>query len=159
MEFTESEFNHARWNLSSFVCTKAQQMERRFALSWRPDPRAPETLPEMQRAYRHCIIHATPFPIWDGASDDTIYISANDNYAFRFWHDMLHLALYAETILVDEVELGHIHVGCVMAQFGMHSLEAAMMRADTIEQSKYEAEHGHFPVNQLAFVKECVRNM
>jgi len=159
LKFTQDEFNAARWRLSSFVQSKALQMAKRFALSYEPMPRAPETLPEMQRAYRHCIIHSTPFPIWEGGSENTIYISASDNYAFRFWHDMLHLALYAETILVDEVELGHIHVGCVMAQFGMHSLEAAMMRADTIEQSKYEAEHGHFPVDQLAFVKEYVRSM
>lgn len=72
---------------------------------------------------------------------------------------MLHLALYANTVLVDEIELGHIHVGCVMAEFGMYSLEAALMRADTIEQSKYDAEHGHFPVDQLAFAKDIVRAM
>lgn len=159
MKFTDEELLEARRKLSHFVLRKARQFESRFGLCYEPHPRAPENLLDMQKAYRHALIHATPFPIWDGASDKTIYLTPEANYAFRFWHDMLHLALYANTVLVDEIELGHIHVGCVMAEFGMYSLEAALMRADTIEQSKFEAEFGYFPPDQLTFAKVIVRSV
>lgn len=159
MHYSETAFEKARHNLTKFVEAKALRFSQRFGLSYEPHPRAPETLLEIQKAYRHSLIHSTPFPIWDGASDNTIYLTPEANYAFRFWHDMLHLALFADTVVVDEIELGHIHVGCVMAEFGMHSLEAALMRADTIEQSKFEAEFGYFPPDQLAFAKVIVRSM
>lgn len=158
MKYTIAEFEQARHNLSDFVCRKARQMEKRYGVLYATSPDAPTNLQEMQMAYRKCLIDKrVPFPIWDGASDKTMYMTAADNYAFRFWHDILHLALYAETILADELELGHIHVGCVMAEFGMYSLEAAMMRADTIGQSEYAAKNnGNFPDDQLTFVKEYV---
>jgi hypothetical protein len=159
LNFTESQLLVSRQNLTKFVEAKALRYSQRFGVSYAPHGRAPETLLEIQQAYRHSLIHSTHFPIWDGASDNTIYLTPEANYAFRFWHDMLHLALFADTVVVDEIELGHIHVGCVMAEFGMYSLEAALMRADTIEQSKYCEEHGHFPVDQLRFAKERVKDM
>lgn len=160
MKYTADEIIAARWRLTPFVHEKAQEYTRKLGVQYEASPNAPETGPQIAYHMRQSQYHGRPFPVWSGASDNTIYMNAGGNYAFRFWHDALHYLLSMDTSLVDELELGAMHTGVVMARFGFDSLEAKLMRADTMMQSRYAADHaGNFPEDQLAFVLKCIEDM
>lgn len=98
-------------------------------------------------------------PVWDGASDDSIYGSAAANHAFRYWHDMGHIAHHCSFTPEDEIRLQFDHhLPIVADHFGVDSLEYRMYFADTVGQIEYISANGKFPSNQAAFVSAYVRN-
>lgn len=98
-------------------------------------------------------------PVWDGASEDSIYGSAAANHAFRYWHDMGHIAHHCDFTPEDEkrLQFDH-HLPIVADHFGIGSLEYRMYFADTVGQIEYISANGKFPGNQAAFVSAYVRN-
>jgi hypothetical protein len=98
-------------------------------------------------------------PVWDGASNDSIYGSAAANHAFRYWHDMGHIAHHCDFTPDGEFNLQFDHhLPIVADHFGIDSLEYRMYFADTIGQIEYVVENGRFPANQAQFVSTYVRN-
>lgn len=98
-------------------------------------------------------------PVWDGASDDSIYGSAAANHAFRYWHDMGHIAHHCDFTPDGEFNLQFDHhLPIVADHFGKDSLEYRMYFADTVGQIEYVETNGKFPGNQAQFVSTYVRN-
>lgn len=85
----------------SFVeaCTNLERAVEQAAMNsgWRPVPlpedQVPKDIPAMRqymdsRAWGYC---SAPFPVWEGASDNTLYSSPMGNYRFRMLHDLEHV--------------------------------------------------------------------
>lgn len=92
------------------------------------------------------------FPVYAGGSDQTIYDSPEANYAFRAWHDMLHIELNAPFSRLGEM-------ACTIAQCTEPSLtddERRILWVDIMGQFEYEQQHGHFPINQREFVRKVL---
>ena len=83
--------------------------------------------------------------VWNGASDQTIYGSAEANWAFRAWHDTTHLNLDADFSLQGETVVAHAQA----AEAGEHG---GLILADVLGQALYYDRWGRFPENQIAFV-------
>lgn len=98
-------------------------------------------------------------PVWEGASEDSIYGSAAANHAFRYWHDMGHIAHHCDFTPDGEkrLQFDH-HLPIIADHFGIGSLEYSLYYADTVGQIEYVVENGKFPANQAAFVSAYVRN-
>lgn len=94
-------------------------------------------------------------PVWDGASEQTIYSTPAGNYSFRAWHDTLHLLLHLPFEYEAEKQLGDIH-RATLQRFGCSVGACAAIWFDTAGQTEYEAKYGEFPTDQRAFVEACL---
>ena len=99
-----------------------------------------------------------PMPVWEGASEDTIWGCPGDNHAFRAWHDRAHVRCRGDfdapgevaTLHVQEVELRDF---CRRTGVPLDLQVAArrILQAEIRGQVAYQARHGVFPVRQKAF--------
>lgn len=91
----------------------------------------------------------------------TIYSSPQVNYAFRAWHDALHLKLGAEFDAHGELLVARAHERAVrdaikQGAYGLTELDCCALFFETWGQFRYCEEHGGaFPVDQARFVGAC----
>ena len=86
-------------------------------------------------------------------SNTAIYGIAG-NVTFRVFHDFGHLIYNKEFTTNDEVELATMQWQDIKFRIEpeWQQICAVVYYADTVYQSRYEAEHGKFPDDQKAFV-------
>lgn len=154
---TQYEFDRARSNLHHFVLRTARNVARSVGFGYQEVDSAPETLQSIREAFLKARKDRQAFPVYAGASEKTVYLSPEGNWAFRFWHDILHVIHASDTTFEDEVKLGWLHVQAVEKEFGKGSLEARIMGWDTVGQSAYHSILGNFPEDQSRFVFEAIR--
>jgi hypothetical protein len=143
----------ARINLSQFAIRKADEIAKKIGFGYIDVAAAPDDFNELKTAWNASKSTGHALPVWRGASENTIYTNAGANWAFRFWHDVLHCVLNKGFSTAEEIAIGAIHVREVQEFFGQTSLEALLMYADTIGQSLYaKGNNGQFPENQLEWV-------
>lgn len=158
MLLTDYVMNKARANLEHFVIAKAHRLAKDIGFSYIESDNAPNTYEELEEAYKLSVKTLAPLPVFSGASDKTIYLTKEGNWAFRFWHDITHVANGYKFTLADEIECSSLQCDQVSNYFGANSLELKLFVADTIGQSVYAELHGGaFPEDQLAFVKSLIK--
>ena len=94
--------------------------------------------------------------ISDYACDNTIYGKDYVNFAFRSWHDTLHVLTQLSMTFEDEMKLGLLHTQTIK-RLGLSPICQAIMYFDTCGQSIYYSIWGDFPVNQKQFVLGCLK--
>lgn len=147
----DKRFFAARTELSDFVVWQAHEITKRTGKTYKAVADAPSTLAGLQAEWDK----ASPFPIWSGASGNTIYMLPWQNLSFRFWHDALHVQHKLDTTYREERLVADAHQeGAYFAGLGKDARK--LLWADTAGQSLHCHKHGSFPINQLAFVKEFV---
>ena len=90
-------------------------------------------------------------PVFDGGSELTIYPDNATNYAFRAWHDSLHLAHLYSFSREHEIKVGLIHMQQAR-RAGLSKRDQDMLIADTIGQIEYYTKYGAYVENQAEFV-------
>ncbi len=117
-------------------------------------PNAPSTWDELREWNDTHIVGVHSMPIWDGASDKTIWSTPAMNAAFRAWHDAIHLYHGLSFEFYDELEAARKQSGMVRKEMGglWADKAAAVVWAETAGQTIYYRKHGEFPVDQRAFV-------
>lgn len=129
--------------LISLLHSEVRNACQRLGLTYRVAEHAPdtfETLTEHSSVSRELII-------WPGGSKHAIYKDASVNYAFRAWHDALHLQLQAGFDLSGETR-----VAMEQARQCSSDIAAAIMLTEVIGQAEYFKKYGEFPENQIDFV-------
>jgi hypothetical protein len=133
-----------------------EQVARYFAskISYEVLPDAPSTLEECTAYYRE---HGR-LAIWQGGSENTIYSDAAGNYAFRAWHDWIHVKNGFTFDADGEEKTFLAHCRDVekldwLSQTGKN-ICFELLRIEIIGQLEYEAENGSFPENQKDFMIE-----
>jgi len=63
---------------------------------------APSTYAALEQAWAKAQRTNSPFPVYSGGCESTIYGAPEDNYAFRAWHDSIHIALKAGFDVIGE---------------------------------------------------------
>ncbi len=146
----------ARINLSRFVRAKAEEAAGALGFEWVGVAKAPETYQQLRGAFEHSQRTGDPLPISNLYSDDTIYLEAADNVAFRFWHDTSHCRLGLSFSLQDEWELSLWHLRQLDAVgLGPGTREYELFRCDALGQIMLQALAGRFPFAQGEFVRSC----
>lgn len=150
--YSTFQINAARAALSDLMIKKAHRIAKDIGFSYEPAPDAPSDYPSLIKAAQVSLKVRVPLKVYDGASDQTIYTSAEANYAFRFWHDVCHfITPGADFTVAGEALAIAVQAKGVEQAFGKDSLEYKMFMADTLGQVTYFAIHGDFPQDQLAF--------
>lgn len=94
-----------------------------------------------------------PLPVWNGASDLTIYGSPEVNWAARAWHDSVHLALSCKTDLPGERYVARFQwAEAKDAQLSYPAM--AYLWIDNWGQQLYFAHYREFPTDQRAFAQQ-----
>lgn len=94
--------------------------------------------------------------VWDGASDQTIFPDAATNYAFRAWHDAIHLAHGFGFTLEGEYATCCVHVAeALRAGLGFH--DVALICAEVYGQAEHMQRTGDFIADQAAFDAAYIR--
>lgn len=92
--------------------------------------------------------------VWSGASDKTIYGDASVNWAFRAWHDSLHLKLNAEFN-----ESGERRVAFEQARLIGGGTFGTILVGEIVGQAEYLNKYGQFPVDQVEFMRNYLKGM
>lgn len=146
----------ARKRLSKFVVAMAQRIVRVTGVNYEESLVAPSTHEEVMIEWRTALETGKPFRVYSGASDCTIYDAPDVNWAFRFWHDYLHVKHNLGMGIRDEMQVGALHWLEVSQEFGDDSLEAKIIAADTSGQALYHHIFGTFVADQEEFVLRCL---
>lgn len=145
-------FTPARQQLTRVVETLAIMVsaQRKILPDFRPD--APNEYTALLKAGSQ-MAFTGKLPIWDGASDTAIYLSAQVNREFRFWHDMGHLETGLSFSAADEEKLQRDHHIPLIERFGVErgSLAWKLYEADTVGQIEHYLAFEDFPEDQLRF--------
>lgn len=145
---TAAEIYRARSELTHAVSTLARQASTTSKLTYRPASDAPDTWSALQNVD----LTTGVLPVWDGASADSLYLSAEHNYIFRFWHDLGHLSTGLGFTPDQEAELQHEHhLPAVASLVGADTLAYRLYHADTVGQIDYVVRNLVFPADQLTF--------
>lgn len=92
----------------------------------------------------------SPFIVWDGGCDSTIYSSPRVNHAFRALHDAYHLILSEP--FTDAGERAVCAALNSDLAYYVDIEDIATLHAETVGQLEYQAAQGRFPDDQARFV-------
>lgn len=147
-------FEAARQHYTSFALVAAAHLAKEVGFSYDAVDFAPSTAAEVQAAYHVSMTDRCAFPVWNGASENTVFTCKEGNWAFRFWHDVVSHGSHGLGFdTKDELKAGMQWVERVAREFGATSIEAMIAYADTCGQSLYCEQHGEFPEDQIGFVR------
>jgi hypothetical protein len=153
-----TELKVARSRLSLFVQNEALATAQELGFGWRPAEITPHGLEGLTQEFRTCRVSGLAFRVLADFSDGTIFNSASNNHAMRFWHDTRHVWIGADFSTEAEMAVASCHLARATAEgFGPGSLEYALLHADTLGQTLYVARSHRFVTHQLQFALDCVR--
>ena len=109
-----------------------------------PTPDAPSSLADLLALAPQ----ADRIPVWSGGSDCTIWSSPAVNYAYRAWHDSIHLHLGAGFDAAGELEVARASL-----YLARTARDRAILWAETWGQVEAFLECGRFPEDQRVFVR------
>lgn len=149
----------ARVEVAKFVRRTAKATAAEVGFGWVAVSDAPSTYQQLRGAYAASQATGQPLPISSLNNDSSVFIKAEDNIAFRFWHDVSHVRLGLSFALADELELATWHLAqAERAGFAPGSLCYRLLEADHVGQVLMQALSGRFPFNQEAFVLTYARH-
>ena len=122
-----------------------------------PTSNAPSSYEEL-RAWHDRTHGVQSMPVFDGGCDNTIYSHARYNYAFRAWHDQIHIDLGLTFSKLDEIRTCNEHIRQMTAHRAMFNLTTEDVRAiryDVAGQIMYYYTHKKYVKDQARFVQAC----
>lgn len=125
-----------------------------------PDSQAPQSLGDLIRWTGHGNLPGIdPLPVSGDFCEHTIWSRRSINYAFRAWHDALHIRHNLGFDFDSEIQVARIHQSKLTGQLGVFERDAKrLLWADTAGQSLYFERWGEFPVNQRHFAEAFLVN-
>lgn len=112
-----------------------------------------DTAPEGFEALKTFVTQHGYIPVWSGGSENTIFGTPEVNYAFRAWHDSVHLELNVGFDLEGET------VVAIEMSKNLPEDVARLIWIEVVEQAKYYFETGNFPVNQVEFTLNKLKQL
>ena len=97
--------------------------------------------------------HDGELVVWSGASDKTIYGNPSVNWAFRAWHDSVHLDHGIGLTIPGEIAVARIQASLLGGRLG------DVLYAEVGGQAEYYMKNGHFPVDQKGFIQDYLSEL
>jgi len=147
----------AKANLRRFIGCQAEATARLVGFRWIPTSDAPNDFLALRRAFLASSLTGRPLPVSDEHSYSTIYACPETNYAFRFWHDVVHVRLNSAFDIDGEITVARAQLDVLRAAgWGPGTLEFELLHADTLGQALCVTATGSFPPAQECFALRSV---
>jgi hypothetical protein len=128
---------------------------------WEAVDKAPSDYPGIVRYMDETLklqMQMCKYPVWNGACENTIYETPEDNHRFRVIHDYHHYKLQKGFSTEDEIYVSK-YIGQLLKDIGVSRRALELYNADTIGQSLYKDATGSFPENQRQFAIDSLANL
>ena len=124
-----------------------------------PNPDDVDTLEKVQEYY----LKTNHIRVWTGASENTIFGDPRLNWAFRAWHDLIHVTNGEAFTLIGEINVAAIQchqVGVFLADETpvQRKVVRSLIMCEVVKQAQYFTEHGRFPEDQVQFTIDTMRD-
>lgn len=149
-------FDRACTDLNIFVIHHAEYVAKQIGFGYVDSNDAPNSFTSLQEAYKNSLQTNAPLPVFRGASDTSVY-TCGGNWAFRFWHDVLHVTMGADFTMVGENKVAEAQAKVIADRFGRDSLQYKIFMADVMGQVVYYNIHKKYVTNQKEFVKMFIQ--
>lgn len=158
LEFTYTELQLAREELTEFVELMAEQTAQRTGIAWVGTPDAPDTWKALTAAWEESLATGRPLPVSNAACEDVILLTAEANVAYRFWHDVTHLERGRDFTNPHELDMASFHLW-EAERYGMErgSLPWRLLHADAVGNVLHWAVLRRYVSNQLVFILNAVQ--
>ena len=115
---------------------------------------APNTMAELLHWYHS---GSGAMPVYSGASDKTIWSSPEVNYAFRAWHDMVHIMFNYDFSFEGEISTARTQIQQTKECLGTDKFND-LLWCDIAGQVGYFAVFNNFPEDQKELVFQLLAN-
>lgn len=119
---------------------------------------APNSIHALREWGKLHVLNVDSLSVYDGGSDSTIFGTCAGNYAFRAWHDAIHLENGYGFSLDDECEVAAIHCK-ELRLMGVSEDDIDLLFADVTGQVLYYYHNREYISNQvdfhIALLKDC----
>lgn len=118
---------------------------------WQAQAQAPDTWDKVQASFAGDGI----IRVWNGGSEQTIFSTPMANFAFRAWHDGVHLAHGLDFTLAGEERVCERQCAQVyaIAPRGLRKQFARILEVEIVEQASAYVSSGMFVANQREFME------
>lgn len=147
-------FGRARVGYTSYVCSRVRAVVASMGLSgWVAAPDAPSSYDEIIDEVIERRRDRKPFRVWDGASDNSVFLHPSANHAFRCIHDLYH-DVHCKGFDLSGEEWLATHWTNEVARETPSNMITILAACDGIGQVYYGKHSVHdFVDNQIVFVK------
>lgn len=97
------------------------------------------------------------YHVFSGGSTDTIFSERKYQYAYRAWHDSIHLKHEIPFEMEDELQVARLQEHYAL-KAGVDPDDAMMLRYDLECHIRYYYAKGEHPNAQLDLIGDCLRN-
>lgn len=104
------------------------------------------------QAERYGIYH-----VFSGGSVDTVFSGRAIQYAYRAWHDSIHLKYNIDFSMESELEVAELQEKIALAA-GIDPRDAMILRLDLEAHIKYYYAKGEHPDRQIELITDCLAN-
>lgn len=147
----------ARHNLTRHIHREAERIIQRAGFGWYATADAPSTYKDLKAAYVQCVERRQPLPVSDENSETVIWDQPQDNFIYRFVHDMSHVEMGLGFTPCDEFELAHRMLARLeRSGYRSDSLEWQLYAADAVGQTMFYAITKRFVTDQLQYAVDVV---
>ena len=115
--------------------------------------------PQTYEALRDYYNETGKIKVWNGASECTIFGYPVVNWAFRAWHDWVHVMNSLEFTVDDEhsvMRFQQLQIIELLGNTAQAQRFCMYLEAEIDGQAEYFQKHGHFPEDQRAFFNEYI---
>lgn len=146
-------FLTARREYERFIVLEHERLKKVVGFSFDAVEDAPSSYEEVCSEFnRSYTTGRSPFRVWSGASDDTVFTSAGMNHMFRFVHDVGHVLEGCDFSAEGEQRLITAMVWRVFDKAGF--LAALLAACDLLAQHYYnQHNHGAYVEKQEPYVR------
>ena len=117
---------------------------------------APHTFEGLQLWAANNELGVDPLPVYSGGSEGSIYGTAQGNYEFRAWHDLIHLTENLSFAIASELQVAEWHCNVLKYIKAPYAVIAAI-DADVRGQILYYQGTNLYVGNQIRFVEDCLK--
>lgn len=129
-----------------------EQCIKRKAPPYYATATAPDTYKKLVAATTDPLGHRlNVIPVYNGESNGSIYSESEINFAFRAWHDKIHLDMGLDFSPMSEYRVALEHVRQAR-EYGVPEQQIRALWVDTFKQVEYYTIHRKYVDNQQEFL-------
>lgn len=155
--FKDGQINKCKCNECKCNRVKLSPATEKWLLSIAPRHFASEDSPTTYETVRNQAKTHGIYHVFSGGSTDTIFSERGYQYAYRAWHDSIHMAFELDFSKESELKVAKLQEEIALGE-GIDARDARMLRLDLEAHIEYYYAKNEHPVRQIELIRDCLAN-